>query len=250
MRGAALVTGGARRIGRTLALALAEAGWDVAIHYRTSRIEAEEVAGQIEAFGRRAAVLQANLAVEAETAGLVPAAVEALGPLTLLVNNASVFHEDTARTMTRDGWDAHMETNLRAPLALAQAFAAQAPAGSSIINLLDQRVWKPNPEFFTYSLSKAALWAATRTLAQALAPAIRVNGVGPGPTLPSVHQSPDDFAAEAANVPLHRRATPEEIARAVLYLVDAPSVTGQMIAVDGGQHLAWQTPDITGAPPA
>jgi NAD(P)-dependent dehydrogenase (short-subunit alcohol dehydrogenase family) len=250
MKGAALVTGAGRRIGRTLALALAEAGWDVAVHYRTSRIEAEEVADEITRLGRRAALLQADLAVEAETAGLVPAAVEALGPLTLLVNNASVFHEDTALTMTRDGWDAHMETNLRAPLVLAQAFAAQAPAGSSIINLLDQRVWKPNPEFFSYSLSKAALWAATRTLAQALAPDIRVNGVGPGPTLPSVHQSPDDFAAEAANVPLHRRATPEEIARAVLYLVDAPSVTGQMIAVDGGQHLAWQTPDITGAPPA
>lgn len=250
MRGAALVTGAGRRIGRTLALALAEAGWDVAVHYRTSRIEAEEVAAEIEALGRRAAVLQADLSVEAETAGVVPEAVEAFGPLSLLVNNASVFHEDTAGTMTRAGWDAHMETNLRAPLVLAQAFAAQAPAGSSIVNLLDQRVWKPNPEFFTYSLSKAALWAATRTLAQALAPAIRVNGVGPGPTLPSVHQSPDDFAAEAANVPLHRRATPEEIAKAVLYLVDAPSVTGQMIAVDGGQHLAWRTPDITGAPPA
>ncbi|HYE42255.1 MAG TPA: SDR family oxidoreductase [Caulobacteraceae bacterium] len=250
MRGCALVTGGARRIGRSLALALAGAGWDIALHYRTSQVEAEEVGGEVVALGRRAELLQADLSVEAETATLVRRAATVLGPVTLLVNNASVFHEDTAQTMTRDGWDAHMETNLRAPLVLSQAFAAQAPPGSSIINLLDQRVWKPNPEFFTYALSKAALWAATRTLAQTLAPAIRVNAVGPGPTLPSVHQSPDDFAAEAANVPLHRRATPDEIAKAVLYLVDASSVTGQMIAVDGGQHLAWRTPDITGAPPA
>jgi len=240
----ALVTGGARRIGRTLALALAETGWDVAVHYRTSKGEAEAVAAEIAARGRRSTALQADLAVEGKAAGLVERAREALGPLTLLVNNASVFREDTVQTMTRDSWDAHMETNLRSPLALAQAFAAQAPEGSSIVNLLDQRVWKPNPQFFTYALSKAALWAATKTLAQALAPRIRVNAVGPGPTLPSIHQAPEDFAAEAANVPLRRRATPEEIARAVLYLVDAPSVTGQMIAVDGGQHLAWRTPDI------
>ena len=151
--------------------------------------------------------------------------------------------------MTRDSWDSHMETNLRSPLALSQAFALQAPDGACIVNLLDQRVWKPNPQFFSYALSKAALWAATRTLAQALAPRIRVNAVGPGPTLPSIHQAPEDFAAEAANTPLGRRATPEEIARAVLYLVDAPSVTGQMIAVDGGQHLAWRTPDIAPEPP-
>jgi len=248
-RGAALVTGGARRIGRTLALALADAGFDVAVHYRTSKGEAEAVAAEIEARGRRAVALQADLAAEGKAGPLIERAAEALGPLTLLVNNASVFREDTIATMARETWDAHMETNLRSPLVLAQAFAEQAPAdgpdgGAAIINLLDQRVWKPNPQFFTYALSKAALWAATRTLAQALAPRIRVNAVGPGPTLPSIHQAPEDFAAEARNVPLRRRATPEEIARAVLYLVDAPSVTGQMIAVDGGQHLAWQTPDI------
>lgn len=249
-RGVALVTGGARRIGKTLALALAGAGYDVAVHYRSSEPEAEAAVAEIEALGRRAVALRADLAVEGEAQGLMERAAAALGPVTLLVNNASVFHEDTIQTMTRDGWDAHMETNLRAPLALAQAFAPQAPDGACIVNLLDQRVWKPNPQFFSYALSKAALWAATRTLAQALAPSIRVNAVGPGPTLPSIHQAPEDFAAEAANVPLGRRATPDEIARAVLYLVDAPSVTGQMIAVDGGQHLAWRTPDITGDPAA
>ena len=244
MRGPALVTGGGRRIGRTLAICLAEAGYDVAVHYRTSKAEAETVADEVAARGRTAQVFQADLSQEGKAATLVERAAKAMGPLTLLVNNASIFREDTIQTMTRDSWDAHMETNLRSPLVLAQAFAAQAPDGACIVNLLDQRVWKPNPQFFTYALSKAALWAATRTLAQALAPRIRVNAVGPGPTLPSIHQAPEDFAAEAANVPLMRRATPEEIARAVLYLVDAPSVTGQMIAVDAGQHLAWQTPDI------
>ncbi|MBX7249945.1 MAG: SDR family oxidoreductase [Caulobacteraceae bacterium] len=240
----ALVTGGARRIGRTLVLALAQTGLDVAVHYRTSKSDAEAVCAEAEVFGVRAQCFQADLAVEGKAAALLERARDAMGPVSVLINNASVFQEDSVRSMTRASWDAHMETNLRSPLALAQAFAAQAPDGSVIINLLDQRVWKPNPQFFTYALSKAALWAATRTLAQALAPRIRVNAVGPGPTLPSIHQAPEDFAAEAANVPLGRRATPEEIARAVLYLVDAPSVTGQMIAVDGGQHLAWRTPDI------
>jgi len=244
MRGVALVTGAARRIGRTLSLALADAGFDIAVHYRTSKPEAEAVVAEIEAKGRRAQAFQADLAVEGKAQALMERAAEAMGPVSLLVNNASVFREDSVQSMTRESWDAHMETNLRSPLALAQAFARQAPEGSLIINLLDQRVWKPNPQFFTYALSKAALWAATRTLAQALAPKIRVNAVGPGPTLPSIHQAPEEFAAEAQNVPLRRRATPEEIARAVLYLVDAPSVTGQMIAVDGGQHLAWRTPDI------
>ena len=195
-RGVALVTGGARRIGRTLSLALAQAGFDVAVHYRTSRDEADAVAAEIAALGRRAHCFQADLAVEGKAQGLLERAAEAMGPLNLLVNNASVFREDTVQSMTRETWDAHMETNLRSPLALAQTFAAQAPEGSLIVNLLDQRVWKPNPQFFTYALSKAALWAATRTLAQALAPRVRVNAVGPGPTLPSIHQAPEDFAAE------------------------------------------------------
>lgn len=242
-RGAALVTGGARRIGRTLCLALAEAGFDVAIHHNESAEEAESLKAEIERLGRRACVVRADLADPAAT-GMIAEAAAALGPLNLLVNNASIFEDDRVGSITAEGWDTHLDVNLKAPVLLAQAFAAQAPEGASVINILDQRVLKPNPQFFSYSLSKAGLWFATRTLAQAMAPRIRVNGVGPGPTLPSIHQSAEDFAAEAANVPLKRRSTPEAIARAVLYLVDAEEVTGQMIAVDGGQHLAWMTPDI------
>ena len=243
-RGAALVTGGARRIGRRIALALAGAGFDVAVHHRASPDEAAQVVAAVEALGRRAAVVQADLADEAAVRALAPQAAAALGPLAVLVNNASVFLDDRVGALGRDTWEAHLEVNLRAPLVLAEAFAAQAPDGACIVNLLDQRVLRPNPQFFSYAVSKAGLWFATRTLAQALAPRIRVNGVGPGPTLASIHQSPAQFEAEAAHTPLGRRATPEEIAAAVLYLIDAPGVTGQMIAVDGGQHLAWRTPDI------
>lgn len=243
-RGAALVTGGGRRIGRAICLALARAGFDVVIHHRGSGEAAQAVAGEVRALGRRAATLQADLAIEAEVRRVVPTAVEALGSLTVLVNNASVFEDDRVGGLGRETWDAHMETNLRAPVLLAEAFAAQAPDGSAIVNLLDQRVLKPDPRFFSYALSRNGLWWATRTLAQALAPRIRVNGVGPGPTLPSVHQSDADFAAEARAVPLQRAGSPEAVAAAVLWLVDAEMVTGQMIAVDGGQHLAWQTPDI------
>ena len=242
-RGAALVTGGARRIGRAVALALAGAGFDVAIHYGASRDEAEATAGAVRALGRRAAVVQADLNVEAQVRTLVPSAIEALGPLSVLVNNASVFEDDRVGGLSRDIWDRHLETNLRAPIVLAEAFAGQAPDGSAIVNLLDQRVLKPDPRFFSYALSRNGLWWATRTMAQALAPRIRVNGVGPGPTLPSIHQTPADFAAEAAAVPLARAGSPEAVADAVLWLVNAELVTGQMIAVDGGQHLAWQTPD-------
>lgn len=244
VRGAALVTGGARRIGRAIALTLAGAGYDVAIHYGSSRDEAEATAGAVRAFGRRAALVQADLTLEAEVRALVPAAVQALGPLSVLVNNASVFEDDRVGGLARDTWDRHIETNLRAPVVLAEAFAAQAPDGSAIVNLLDQRVLKPEPRFFSYALSRNGLWWATRTMAQALAPRIRVNGVGPGPTLPSIHQTPADFAAEAAATPLARPGNPEAVADAVLWLVNADLVTGQMIAVDGGQHLAWQTPDI------
>jgi NAD(P)-dependent dehydrogenase (short-subunit alcohol dehydrogenase family) len=245
-RGVALVTGAGRRIGRALALAVAGAGYDVAVHCHRSRHEADGVAAEIARLGRRAHVLHADLAQGTQARGLVGEAGRALGPLTLLVNNASVFSDDRVQTLDAETWRAHMEVNLHAPVLLAQAFAAQLPQGQDglIINLLDQRVWNPNPQFFSYSLSKAALWAATRTLAQALAPRIRVNGVGPGPTLPSIHQTGEAFQAEAANVPLQRRAELDEIVAAALYLIGAPSVTGQMIAVDGGQHLAWLTPDI------
>jgi NAD(P)-dependent dehydrogenase (short-subunit alcohol dehydrogenase family) len=240
----ALVTGAGRRIGAVVACELACAGFDIAIHYGRSAEEAERTAEAVRKLGRRAVTLAADLADEAATAALAPRAAEALGPLELLVNNASVFIEDGWADADRAVWDAHMDVNLRAPLVLARAFAAAATKPASIVNIVDQRVLKPTPEFFSYSISKAALWYATRTLAQALAPDIRVNAVGPGPTLASVYQTPEAFAAEAEGVLLQRRSTPEEIAKAVLYLVDATSVTGQMIAVDAGQHLGWRTPDV------
>jgi len=244
MSRAALVTGAGRRIGAVVAAELARAGFDVAVHYGRSAEDARRTADTVRAFGRRAAVLEADLTREAEVLDLVPRAIAELGPLELLVNNASVFLEDGWDGEERAVWDAHLEVNLRAPLTLARMFAGATAGSASIVNIIDQRVLKPTPEFFSYSISKAGLWFATRTLAQALAPRIRVNAVGPGPTLASIHQTPEDFAAEAAGVLLERRATPEEIAKAVLYLVDAPSVTGQMIAVDAGQHLGWRTPDV------
>ena len=190
--------------------------------------------------------MQADLAIEAETAGLVAAAGAAFGqPVSLLVNSASVFDDDSAANHTRDGWDKHMETNLRAPVHLAQKLANGLPDAERglVINLVDQRVWKLTPEFFTYTLSKAALWQATQTLAQALAPNVRVNAIGPGPTLRSVHQSEDAFAAEQQATLTQRGSSPNEIVKALRYLIGASSVTGQMIASDGGQHLMWQTPD-------
>lgn len=242
--GAALVTGGAKRIGRAICLELAAAGFDVAIHHRDSDPEAADLIREIEGMGRRAVALSADLADVIATHDLIGRAVEALGPLSVLVNNASVFADDRLDSLTGESWSAHLDVNLRAPVLLAQVFARQAPDGAAIVNILDQRVLKPDPRFFSYGLSKSALWVATRTMAQALAPRIRVNGVGPGPTLPSVHQTAEDFAAEARAVPLKRAGSPEAVAAAVRWLVDAELVTGQMIAVDGGQHLAWKTPDI------
>ena len=245
-RGTALITGAARRIGRALALTAAGLGYDVAIHHRSAPDEAEALAIEIRSGGRQAACFAAELTDEAETSALVGRAAAALGPVTLLINNASVFQDDRIETLSRASWEAHMQTNLRAPIVLAQAFAAELPQGAegSIINVLDQRVLKPNPQFFSYGLSRAALWAATRMLAQALAPRIRVNAIGPGPTLASIHQTPDDFAAEAGAVLLGRASSPEDIAAAARYLIEARQVTGQMIAVDGGQHLVWRTPDV------
>lgn len=245
-RGAALVTGAAKRIGRSIALKLADAGFHLVVHHRSSPDEAAAVTAEIEAKGVRAVALAAELTDEPAAAALIPRAAEALGPVTLLVNSASLFRDDRIETVTRESWEAHMAANLRAPVLLTQAFASALPAGrqGSVVNILDQRVRRLNPQFFSYTLSKAALWTATQTLAQALAPRIRVNGVAPGPTLPSIHQRNGEFDREAAAVPLQRSATPEEIADAVLFLADAASVTGQMIAVDGGQHLAWRTPDI------
>jgi len=237
----ALVTGAARRIGRAVSLALADAGWDVVVHYRGAAADAEALVAEIEGRGRRAHALHADLSVEAETEALMPAAA-ALGPITCLINNASTFERDTVATSTRQTWDTHMEVNLRAPFLLSQAFQAQLPAGmdGAIINIIDQRVWNLTPDFTTYTLSKAGLWGLTQILARAMAPTVRVNGIGPGPTLQSVHQSADDFAEEWTAMPLARRVKPEDICRAVMFILQSPAVTGQMIAVDAGQHMGMR----------
>ena len=241
----AFVTGGAKRLGRAIALKLAGAGWDVAIHCHSSIDAAEATAAEIRALGRRALVLQADLGQEAEVELLLPAIGRDLGPVSCLVNNASVFEMDKVDTATRESWDRHIETNLRAPLVLSQAFARQLPTGmpGNIINMLDQRVWKLTPYFLSYTVAKMGLWTLTRTLALALAPQIRVNAIGPGPTLPSPRQSPEHFAAQSAAMPLGPGAPPDEIAAAALYILSSPSMTGQMIALDGGEHLGWQVPN-------
>lgn len=241
---AALVTGGAQRIGRALANELARAGFAVAIHYRRSRSEADVLASDIARAGGRAVALAADLADEAQVQALIGRAADALGPLGVLVNNASVFERDEALTVTRASWDAHLETNLRAPFVLAQNFARQLadPAEGLIVNLVDQRVWNLTPHFVSYTLSKAGLWTLTQTLALALAPRIRVNAIGPGPVLPSVRQTPDQFARQVASVPLRRAPSLDEIAAALRFVLGARSLTGQMVALDGGQHLNWGVP--------
>lgn len=245
--GVALVTGAGARLGRAMAVALGEDGWNVAVHYRNSKAGAEETCAMIRKAGAKAEPIAADLADEAARSDLVARAAEVLGgPVSLLVNSASSFDHDTLATHARADWDQHMEPNLRAPVHLAQQLAAGLPEGEkgAVINLIDQRVWKLNPTFFTYTLSKAALWQATRTMAQALAPHIRVNGIGPGPVLASIHQTAEEFAVEKAATLTGEGSSPEEIVRAMRYLIAADSVTGQMIASDGGQHLMWQTPDL------
>lgn len=241
MSAAVLITGAARRIGRFVALDLAARGWRVAVHYHKSAAEAEAVVAEIAAGGGAAVAVRADLSREEETAGLVAKAIDALGPLAALVNNASIFETDGVNTATRASWDRHMEVNLRAPFVLTQAFARALPADSrgNVINILDQRVWNLTPFFTSYTVSKAGLWTLTQTLAMALAPAVRVNAVGPGPTLPSARQTEDSFRRQWTALPLSRRVRPEEIAAAIRFILDAPSVTGQMIAVDAGQHLGW-----------
>jgi len=250
VRPAALVTGGAQRIGRAIALALAQRGYAIALHAHRSRAAADQLVGEITAAGGRAATVAADLADHAAVLGLIPAAAAAIGPLTLLVNNAAEFEPDEIGHLERDRFDRHIAVNLRAPIFLADAFAAQLPAGTqgaqgAIVNILDQRVLRPTPRFLSYGLSKSALYAATTTLAQALAPRIRVNAVAPGPTLPSSRQDAQAFARQVHALPLDRGPTPQDIADAVLYLASATSVTGVAIAVDGGQHLAWRTTDAT-----
>jgi NAD(P)-dependent dehydrogenase (short-subunit alcohol dehydrogenase family) len=245
---AALVTGGAVRIGRAIVDALVDAGYAVAIHSNNSRNVAEQACKEIQARGKRACVVTGNLADHAAVLRLVPEAVAAIGPLTLLVNNAGAFEPDGMGALDRELFDKHFAVNLRAPLFLSEAFAAQAKTGNdaSIVNILDQRIYKPTPNFISYSLTKFALHNATTTLAQALAPGVRVNAVAPGPTLPSPRQDASAFAAQAAALPLGRGPQPRDVAEAVVYLASARGVSGVTIAVDGGQHLAWQTPDTVG----
>ena len=244
MQKIALVTGGAKRLGRAIALALAAHNWDVAIHYHQSANEAEETVADIRRLGRRSLAIPADLGHEREVEAILPQVAEKLGPVTCLVNNASVFEMDKVDTATRESWDRHIETNLRAPLVLSQAFARQLPADAegNIINMLDQRVWKLTPYFLSYTVAKMGLWTLTRTLALGFAPKIRVNAIGPGPTLASTRQSAEQFAAQSAAMPLGHGASAEEIAAAALYILSARSMTGQMIALDGGEHLGWQVP--------
>ncbi|MEM1194334.1 MAG: SDR family oxidoreductase [Pseudomonadota bacterium] len=255
---AALVTGAGKRLGRAMALGLAARGLPVIVHYNSSADAANDVVREITSGGGKAASVGANLMDENAVAGLIDAARDAIGaPLALLVNSASTFENDDIDTMTRASWDLHLEVNLRAPVALAQAFARQRPSvppseananasdNGLIVNLIDQRVKKLTPQFLTYTASKAALMSMTITLAQALGPrGIRVNAIGPGPTLRNKRQSAEDWRIQNDATVLGHGATPDDIVHALNYLIDAKAVTGQMIAVDGGQHLSWQTPDV------
>ncbi|MCC1492835.1 SDR family oxidoreductase [Cognatishimia sp. F0-27] len=254
----ALVSGGAKRLGRAMAMYLAEQGHDVAIHYSGSRAAAEEVSGEIRAMGRKAACLQADFLEERDVEALLPAAADALGgSITVLINNASIFEYDNIETATRKSWDRHIESNLRAPFVLTQALADQVPAPLTdamgepvaqglVVNMIDQRVRKLTPEFMTYTIAKVGLWGFTQTAAQALAPRVRVNAIGPGPTLRGGRQSEEHFARQRAATTLNRGANREDITGALGYFLSAPAVTGQLLCIDGGQHLAWETPDVLG----
>lgn len=253
----ALVTGAALRIGRAMAVGLARRGYDVAVHYAGSAGAAAEVVAEIEALGRRAVALQADLLVEADMQALIPRAAEALdGPVTVLVNNASIFERDLIHNATRESWDRAFESNLRAPFVLTQAFAAQVPdpvidaggepvAQGLVINLIDQRVRKLTPDFMSYTLAKSALWTLTQTAARALTSKVRVNAIGPGPTLQGANQTKEQFQRQRQASILGRGPDADDIVAAMEYFLNAKAVTGQMLCVDDGQHLAWQTPDVT-----
>jgi NAD(P)-dependent dehydrogenase (short-subunit alcohol dehydrogenase family) len=245
----ALVTGAAKRIGAAIARELSAHGYHVAIHCNRSLAEANALAGELRASGGKAAVIQADLADERQLERLVPAAASELGPLTLLVNNASVFLKDRFGALDSSVWGMQFNVNLRAPVFLAEAFAAQITEGRSgnIINLIDQRVLKLTPHMPSYTLSKAALWTATQTLAQALAPRIRVNGIGPGPALPNPYAADAEMSREITGIPLKRAVDVDDIARSVRFLAETQSITGQLLLVDSGQHIGWATPDIVAA---
>ncbi|WP_333823879.1 SDR family oxidoreductase [Pinisolibacter sp.] len=244
----ALITGAARRIGAAIARDLAAHGWGVAIHYNSSRDDAEALVAEIGASGGRAVAVKADLSDLAALPGLVDAAAVGLGPIGLLVNNASEFEPDEIGALDVARLERHLTVDLASPCLLADAWLARLPEDvhGHVINIVDQRVWRLTPRFFSYTLAKTALWTATRTMAQALAPRIRVNAIGPGPSFANPRQTAEDFARQTDAVPLGRGPAPEEFGRTVRYFVDTASVTGQMICLDGGQHLAWETPDVVG----
>jgi NAD(P)-dependent dehydrogenase (short-subunit alcohol dehydrogenase family) len=242
----ALVTGAAKRIGRAIAMDLAANGFAVAIHANDSLAEAEALAGQICEGGGQAVAIAADLTRWDEAAELMGRVVPEIGPVGLVVNNASIFQNDSVTNFDQASFDAHFAIHVRAPSLIVQAFARHLPIENSglVVNLIDQRVWSPNPRFYSYTLSKAALWMATQTMAQALAPDIRVNAIGPGPTLPNDRQEPKDFQAQLDGLLLKDGPKLEDFGRTIRFLFDTPSITGQMIALDGGQHLGWETPDV------
>ncbi len=249
-KGHTLVTGAAKRIGREIAIALAEDGWTVGIHHRRSAADADALCRSLTNAGKRAYVVAADLDDDADIDRLMDEAVSAAGPVTCLVNNASVFEHDSLETLSRDSWDTHMNVNLWAPIKLAQSMENRLPDGETgnIVNIADQRVINIPPGFLSYTISKAGMWAMTQSLALALAPRIRVNAIGPGPTLPSPRQTQEQFDMQADRVPLGHGAGAGEIADGVRYILSASSLTGQIIALDGGQHLGWEFPE-PGAPP-
>lgn len=238
--GTALVTGAARRLGRTIALDLAQSGWRVGVHYHASEVEAFGLVDEIEAMGGQAAALQADLGDFDHLAPLVERCSRELGPTTCLINNAARFEWDSADCCDEAGWGLHLDINLRAPVFLTQAFAKALPQGAAgnVINLIDQKVWNLNPEYFSYTIAKSALWTATQTLAQALAPRIRVNAIAPGPVLPYRGQTEAEFDEECRSTLLKQVVSTDDVTAAVRFLLETPSVTGQMIALDGGRHLA------------
>ena len=258
MNASALITGAATRIGKEMALGLAEQGINIVVHFMSSEKEAKQVADKARKFGVQAVVIQANLLNDVEVKGLISESASLIGaPLNILINNASIFEYDNIETVSVDSWERHMGSNLKAPLFLMQAFSKQVPEGpldqngeyisqGNIVNIVDQRVLKKTPEFLTYSLAKMGLWSLTQTAAQALAPKIRVNAIGPGPTLKGHRQKEDHFKKQRKNTILRRGSAPDEILEALKFILNCPSLTGQLICIDGGQHLAWKTADILG----
>jgi NAD(P)-dependent dehydrogenase (short-subunit alcohol dehydrogenase family) len=244
---AALVTGAGQRIGRAIALDLAQQGIAVAVHYHGSADAAETVVAEISAAGGNAITIAADLATPDQVSSLIKGASKALNkPIDILINNASVFEKDDIASFTSDSWDLHQAVNLRAPLMLTQSLAKHlgGERKGAVINIIDQRVLKPNPQYLSYTSAKSALLTATKTNAQALAPTIRVNAIGPGPTLANTRQTREEFQKESSSVPLGAGPSLEEITATVRFILETPSMTGQMIALDGGQHLAWRTADI------